>query len=189
MTSRSSLSSRVFSMAMTAWRGEVLDQFDLLVGEGTHLLAIDDDDADQRILLEHRDRKCGAIVGKLGAGDDDGVALDIGRCRPDVVDVRHLLRERRAAQGGAGMRANRRVAPPLLSKCGRCVMQRDTSELVPLAEEQAGKLGLAQARGVRQHGLEHRLQLTRRTRNDAKNLRGRGLLLQASKIVVRAAAR
>ena len=39
-------------------------------------------------------------------------------------------------------------------------MQRDTSELIPLAEEQAGKLGLAQARGVRQHGLEHWLQLT-----------------------------
>ena len=52
--SRSSLSSRVFSMAMTAWRGEILDQLDLLVAERPDLLAIDDDAADQLALLEHR---------------------------------------------------------------------------------------------------------------------------------------
>ena len=55
--SRSSLSSRVFSMAMTAWLGEVADQFDLLVGERTDLLAIDVDDTDQLVLLEHRHRE------------------------------------------------------------------------------------------------------------------------------------
>jgi hypothetical protein len=39
--SRSSLSSRVFSIAMTACLpGEILDQFDLLVGERPHLLAV-----------------------------------------------------------------------------------------------------------------------------------------------------
>ena len=34
--SRSSLSSRAFSMAMTAWGGKRGRQFDLLVGEGKH---------------------------------------------------------------------------------------------------------------------------------------------------------
>ena len=35
-------------------RGEVRHQLDLLVGEWTHLLAIDRDDADQLVVLEHR---------------------------------------------------------------------------------------------------------------------------------------
>ena len=38
---RSSLSSRVFSMAMTAWAAKFCDQLDLFVGERPHLLAID----------------------------------------------------------------------------------------------------------------------------------------------------
>ena len=43
--------------------GEVLDQLDLLVGERAHLLAIDGEDANQFVLLEHRhrdDRTCAA---------------------------------------------------------------------------------------------------------------------------------
>ena len=35
-------------------RGEVLNQLDLLVGEWPHFLAVDDDCADQLIILEHR---------------------------------------------------------------------------------------------------------------------------------------
>ena len=43
--SRSSLSRRVFSMAMTAWAAKFCNQLDLLVGEGADLLAINDDSA------------------------------------------------------------------------------------------------------------------------------------------------
>ena len=41
-------------MAMTACVGEILDQFDLLVGERTDLLAVNADRADQFVVLEHR---------------------------------------------------------------------------------------------------------------------------------------
>ena len=44
---RSSLSSRVFSIAITAWAAKFCHQLDLLVGEGAHLLAVDRDGADQ----------------------------------------------------------------------------------------------------------------------------------------------
>ena len=37
---RSSLSSRVFSMAMTAWAAKFVHQLDLLVGERTDFLAV-----------------------------------------------------------------------------------------------------------------------------------------------------
>jgi hypothetical protein len=52
--SRSSLSKRVFSMAMTGLGGEVLHQCDLLLGEGQNLLAVDADDADQLVRLDQR---------------------------------------------------------------------------------------------------------------------------------------
>ena len=63
---RSSLSSRVFSMAMTAWRGEILHQLDLLVGEGAHFLAVDSDGADQFVVLEHRHREERAGLQDIG---------------------------------------------------------------------------------------------------------------------------
>ena len=48
---RSSLNSRVFSMAMTAWAAKFVHQLDLLVGERAHLLAVDGDGADQLAVL------------------------------------------------------------------------------------------------------------------------------------------
>ena len=48
---RSSFNSRVFSMAMTAWPAKFWTNFDLLVGEGPHLLSIDGDDANQLVFL------------------------------------------------------------------------------------------------------------------------------------------
>ena len=53
-------------MAMTAWRGEVRDQLDLLVGEGADLLAVDGDGANQLVLLEHRDDEKRASPRKVG---------------------------------------------------------------------------------------------------------------------------
>ena len=48
--SRSSLSRRVFSIAITAWAAKVRHQLDLLVGEGANLLAVDRDGADQFVV-------------------------------------------------------------------------------------------------------------------------------------------
>src|SRR6266516_5407859 len=44
--------------------------------------------------------------------------------------------------------------------------------------EQHTKLGLADAHRIRQHGLEYRSQLARRTTDHGERLRGRRLLLQ-----------
>src|SRR4029450_3398464 len=78
------------------------------------------------------------------------------------------------ADSGGG--TNKRSAPPVLSKRGRCVMQADTPELVTLAKKQARKPGVAQLRRVRQYGLEHGLQITGRARDDAQHFSGRRLL-------------
>ena len=80
--SRSSLSRRVFSMAMTACVAKFVHQLDLLVGERTDLLAIDGDGADQLVVLEHRhDEQCPQRR-RFDAGDDEWIAFEIGPILP-----------------------------------------------------------------------------------------------------------
>ena len=68
--SRSSLSSRVFSMAMTAWAAKFVHQLDLLVGEGTNFLAINGECADQFVLLQHRDGESRPYAAKFDGRND-----------------------------------------------------------------------------------------------------------------------
>src|SRR5262245_18570936 len=49
--------------------GEVLDQLDMLVREWQHLLAVDNDDADELSLLEHWDGQVGPRAKKLDSLD------------------------------------------------------------------------------------------------------------------------
>ena len=57
--------------------GEVLDQLDLLVGERPNLLAVDDDGADQLVLLEHRHAEKRPRTAEFDDGDRARIALDI----------------------------------------------------------------------------------------------------------------
>src|SRR5262249_3094572 len=60
----------------------------------------------------------------------------------------------------------------------RRVVHGGDSESVALAQEERSKLGLAEARRVRQYGLEDRLQFSRRAANDLQDIPARRLLLQ-----------
>jgi hypothetical protein len=55
--------------------GEVLDQFDLLIGEGPDFLAVNDDRADQFILLQHRDSYKSPNASKFNGCNDVWIAL------------------------------------------------------------------------------------------------------------------
>ena len=52
-------------MAMTAWAAKFCHQLDLLVGERANFLAVDDDCADQRVVLEHRDGDLSSCAAQL----------------------------------------------------------------------------------------------------------------------------
>src|SRR5215471_15874162 len=71
-----------------------------------------------------------------------------------------------------------RVALPLFGMGWRQAMHRDGSKILALGEPHEPELGTTDTRRIRQHGVEHRLQLTWRAGDDLKDLRGRGLLLQ-----------
>ena len=72
-------------------RGEILDQFDLLVGEWLNLLPIHIDGADKLVVFEHWHRyKCPHACG-FDKRNDAVVFSDVGRIGPEVRDVDNLL--------------------------------------------------------------------------------------------------
>ena len=108
------------------------------------------------------------------------IAVRVGLHRPQVVNVDHLLclRRRGRAACPASRRPDHRLAVAYFGKCRRRAVQRHRAERVAFEQEQVAELGLADARRVLQHGIEHRLKLARRAADDLQHLRGRGLLLQ-----------
>ena len=63
-------------------------------------------------------------------------------------------------------------------KCGRYVVNRHDMKCLSIIQVQGAELGTTEPSCVRKQGLEHRLQLTRRARDDTEDLRGCRLLLQ-----------
>jgi hypothetical protein len=57
-------------------------------------------------------------------------------------------------------------------------VERNVSEYIAFVKQHVAEAGLADANSVLKHGLEHRLQFTGRTRNDAQHFGSGGLLLQ-----------
>src|SRR6516164_7284136 len=71
--------------------GEIGQQRDLLVAEGTNLLVVYDDRTDQLIFfLEHGNGEDAAVAGELHVGNHPRVTLDIGALLHEVGDIGHL---------------------------------------------------------------------------------------------------
>jgi hypothetical protein len=63
-------------------------------------------------------------------------------------------------------------------ECRRYVVDRGDAGYVSIVQVQYAELCTAEPGCIRQHGLEHSLQLAGRSADDLEDLRGRGLLLQ-----------
>src|SRR5262245_45879617 len=63
-------------------------------------------------------------------------------------------------------------------KCRRYVVNRSVTKESSVTQVECAELGTAEPSCVRQDGLEYGLQLAGRTRDNAQDLRGGGLLLQ-----------
>ena len=78
-------------MAITACAAKFLQQLDLLVGERAHLLTVDDDDADQFVIFQHRYREMCSRAGKFvrgGLGLSDSLIV-IGNVDRPAWSARH----------------------------------------------------------------------------------------------------
>ena len=144
-------------MAMTACAAKFAHQLDLLVGEGAHLLTIDNDGADQIGVLEHGHKQNGPNMPQLDAGNRVGIAIEIALLRREVDNVNNLLRLHHATKVRATGAQRRSSA--LLGQGWRRVMCNGEAEHLPIAQIHVSKVRFADAGCVREHGLEHRLQL------------------------------
>ena len=173
--SRSSLSRRAFSMAMTACVAKFLTKLDLLLGERPHLVAIDGDRADQLTLLEHRHDEKRAHRQPVPRRDD-GMPFDVSLLLREIDDMDHLLGPRqrpRPCLGPGRITGSRRPRP--MQSARRATQRSGTS---PSHSAAGCRLGPADAYCIRQHGLKHGLQLAGRTADHREHLGGRRLLLQ-----------
>ena len=92
--------------------GEILDQLDLLVGEGTDLLPVNRERPDQVVFLEHRHDEKRPNATKLDAGDNLWFALGVPWVCREVGDMDYLLGPHHAAKGGC--RTLQGYAPTML---------------------------------------------------------------------------
>jgi hypothetical protein len=160
--------------------GEVLNQPDLLLGEGADLLVIDRDGADQFTLLEHRNQEVCSSTGAFHEADEARIALQVGRLSREVGNVDNVSGLYETSEWIVRIlidHKNRISAPSLSVGRWRVTLGCDT-ERVFLIEKQVAELRVADADRVRQHGLEHWLEFTRRAADDLKDLGCRRLLLQ-----------
>ena len=183
---RSSLSSRVFSIAITACAAKFCTSSICLSVNGTDLLAVDDDGPDQASSLSIGTPTHGTRAAERGRDACDlnrparrryGRSPLLERRGQRTTCTRRVRTKRSARLRGT------RLAPVAVAELRGQVARRHRR-----SETDVPNFGLADASRVLQHGFEHRLQLAGRADDDLEHLGGRGLLLSIGEIVVRASS-
>ncbi len=168
--------------------GEVLQQLDLLVGERPHLLFVNVDRPDQLAILQHRYLGERSAARQLDRGNAQRIAVAIGLALSDVLDLHELLGLQQLAEPGVRPGPDR-LAEQEFAVGLRSAVNRDGAEqLFFFTQPQSTELRPADAGGVFQERLEHRLKLAGRAGDDLEHLAGRGLLFQRLRQIVGALA-
>ena len=143
---------------------------------GLHFLPVDDDGADQHIVLEHRHANVVRIAPRRAsyrAGDSLGEFRRATSCQWTVSFVRVTRSSRPPGVGRNGPSARLRNSAIPADVPTSAAMVHAAVEAVQCTE-----IGVADSHRILQHGLENRLQLAGRAGDHAQNLRGSCLLLQ-----------
>src|SRR5262249_41297658 len=140
--------------------GKILDQFDLLVAERTHFLAVHADRANQLVLLEHWHQNVGPHAYDLNERDYELVFAHVGLISPKVGNVDDLFGLEGAVEGDSGIFAlvDHRATPQNIDMAFLALKSYGAKD-GSLTQEQIAECGLTDARRIRQHGIEDRLQL------------------------------
>ncbi len=173
--------------AQLAEQAGILDGDDRLVRKGGHQLdllggkrlrhgLVDEDHPDDVAFAQQRDAQRGAVAADLLRS-----APGVFRVRQNVGNVDHGSLERdppgHAAAIGADLQALEIVPDARVHLAGMTVAG-DPAEVVALALEQPGMIGLAQPRHRLDQRIEHGLQVEGRAADDLEHVGGGGLLLQ-----------
>jgi hypothetical protein len=101
------------------------------------------------------------------------------RVRPNICNLNGPFGRRRSSKRCPRICVQHELPPPRFCVRWRRVVERNNAKSISLSEKQHSKFGPAEARRVRQYGLEYWLQVFRRTRDDPQYLEHRCLLLQS----------
>ena len=157
--------------------GKILNDVDLLVGEGTDFAAANRERADQLVVLEHRHSQRRAHARKLDGGNRRRAARGISPIRGQVGDVNQRFMHQQAAAGGIFVGPVRHKLARF-GKSRRHIVGGDELQdfAVPAVDGAVG--GVADPNGIRQYGFENALDVAGGAGDDAKHLRGRLLQLR-----------
>ena len=156
--------------------GEILHQRGLLVGEGAQFLSIDADGADQLVVLKQRHGEQGSNSAEIDRRNPHRIARCIAWIRVSDFDLDNPLCCDSAAETRIRARMNELVQPRFDIGRRRAVHGSGT-EAIAFAEVHRAEFGLADARGILQHGLKNRLQLAGGCADDLEYIGRRRLLL------------
>ncbi len=143
-------------------RGEVLHQLDLRVVERQYLLPVDRNRAYQAVFLDHRHEHQCPGTAKVRQCDEWRKSAGICVFVPDVGDVLKPLRACESAHRHVRTRIHHLIAGSLLDQRGGHVVKRRAAKAIAFGLPKHAEFGSADAGGIFQHGLEHRLQVARR---------------------------
>src|SRR5262249_52509069 len=141
-------------------RGEILHKLDLLFREWTNLLAIHGNCADEFALLEHRDCYKGPCAANFDERNNPIVSPDIGLIGLQIGYLDNLFCLEEEIDWGSRIVAHieHRIAAQI--DVAFLAIDCNRTKDVTLAQKQMPKLGLTNASGIRQHGIEDGLKLS-----------------------------
>src|SRR6516164_993868 len=142
--------------------GEVLHKLNLSLGEWPHLLAVDDNRPNQRVLLEHWYAKKGSRSCLLDGNDTQGLTFSVCRFGFEIRDMYNLLCPHKPTQSRVRIWRYWTMLLPELAIRGGNIVQMRCAKTLTIVEQDVAKLGATKAQGVHQHGLKYRLHVSRR---------------------------
>ena len=139
---------------------KILQQFDLLVAERMHFLPVHIYGADNIAFLQHRDRHEAACAALFDKTNDARVFREIGHIGSQIGHADDLSSIDKSAERNLWMVAQIElgILPPGFSVAFLAV-DRHRPEFGSVTQEKIAVGGVADARRIRQHGIEDRLEV------------------------------
>src|SRR5215813_10229758 len=152
--------------------GEGLQQRDLALRERSNLGTWNSDRTDRMAVTQHRHRQDASIRHHLGETQDTIVAI-----RQHIRDLNDGAAQDCASRSRVLAGRSRKHSLNGFQPFRRETMTGAKAEKVVIEPGHEGKLASTQPHGAFGDGIEHRLHVSRRSRDDAQNLRARCLQL------------
>ena len=136
-------------------RGEVFDKLDLLVGKTPDFLPIDDYDADQLVVLDHRN-----CENRSGAGELDGAYVQrsgstVTLFLSNIGYLNCLPGRGGTSKSGAGHSTRKWLAAMKFGVCRRSAMHGAHTKRIAFSQPKIAKFRSAKTHGILEDDLEY----------------------------------